>query len=114
MQIAHEMASPQDIAKAFLDAYAAKYAGACGRLSGLRGAMRHATFQERAGPSVTRGCVPLGTSDLVASVSAAAADVRGLSELYGEDSVVSFDGQSVQGRAAIAAAIAPRVSATRQ
>ena len=44
----------------------------------------------------------------VYSAKYAARDVNGLSELYGDDSTVSFDGQSVHGRAAIAQAIAPR------
>src|SRR4051794_32264595 len=57
------MSNPAEIAKAFLDVYAAKYA---------------------------------------------AADIAGLSALYAEDSVLSFDGQSVTGRASIVQAISPR------
>lgn len=43
-----------------------------------------------------------------------AADANGLSQLYGDDSAVSFDGQTVRGRAGIMQAMGPRVSsATR-
>jgi hypothetical protein len=85
-----EMASPTDIATAFTDAYAGRYAG--GSLvcpQSLVYGMLY--FPDR-------------------SASCAAADIAGLGSLYGEDSIVSFDGGSVKGRAALVGAMTPRVS----
>lgn len=149
------MGTPTDIAKAFLDAYTAKYAGASRRSEDARRAgtrrpasrdlaraPRRATAAAPPAPMFRRlggaGARPHGTSLHAAAVLGsrcsnssllsrhpspplpllpppslilrAAADANGLSQLYGDDSILSFDGQTVQGRAAIMQAMGPRMA----
>ena len=52
---------------------------------------------------------PFATKDVPLPRLFAAADMAGLGALYGDDSIVSFDGASIKGRAAIVGAMTPRV-----